>query len=1541
VDPRDLTGKTLKGYELTERIGAGGFGAVYKAYQPLVKRDVAVKVILPNYTNNAEFVRRFEAEAQLVANLEHPYIVPLYDFWRDADGAFLVMRWLRGGSMQAVIRRGHWPLTDIPRVLDQITGALAVAHRNGVIHRDIKPENILLDEDHNAYLADFGIAKDLNRISDAAEFIEEAEEERLIGSPDFMSPEQIQMSPLTPQSDIYSLGVVLYMMLTGRKPFTGENISTVISKHLYEPFPHIQDIRPDLPDRLNQVIEKATQKQPTERYSDVITMSLAFRQAMVETDTADIAYLDAASFAGVNLPTSADNTELNTSPTMLPLADQATQGLFLEPENPYKGLRAFQEADAADFFGRTEQVNALLDRLAEATDDAQARFLSIVGASGSGKSSIVRAGIIPALRRDERWFVTDMTPSTHPIEELEAALLRVAVNPPASLIQQLTEDERGLARATKRVLPSGDDSHTELVLFIDQFEEVFTLVESESERSQFLGLIQSAVTDPNSRLRIITTLRADFYDRPLMYPEFGGLVRECTEVVLPLSRNELLEAIVEPARSQGLTLEDGLSAAILTDVSEQPGILPMMQYALTELFERRQGTTLTRSAYEEIGGVSGALARRAEDIFNELPTEEQTLSRQIFVRLVTLGEGTEDTRRRALLAELLAVTEDTDTVQAIIDRFGAFRLLTFDNDPVTRSPTVEVAHEALIRQWERLREWLEESRDDLRTQRKLNTAAREWETANQDNSYLVSGTRLESFETWIDETSVALTATESDFLHRSIVHRNEQQEIEKQRIARESALQKRSRNVLRALVGVMSAAALIAIVLSTVAFNQTRVAQSNAATAVVAQSNALREAENAATAAAVAATNEREAASLAYLSAAQVAVAEDNAERALLLAIESVQQGNPSLQARRTLANVAYAPATRNIYLGHEDRIESVTYNADGSRLLSGGDDGLVILWDAETHEEIRRFSGHEDFVWDVALSLDGTLALSGSKDGTAILWNIETGDQLHRLGGHNDEVQAVAFAPNGLTALTGSHDQTMILWDLVTGEELLRFGEDGSGHSNQINDIAFSSGGFTALSSSEDGSVILWNIATGQPLLRYEGENGGIYTVIYTPDELGMVTGAFDGTVLLWSFETGQPVRRFEGHTDRVTGISFSPDASQIVTSSQDGTAVLWDFESGTPIQRYVGHTDRVYGIVHHPSQPRFVTAGWDRTLRSWDTTNGAQLAEFAPHTDDVYAVSSNNNLIASASADGTIVVIDIETNETRYSLADHTAPVHSIDFSPDGRFLLSGGDDTRIILWSMDTGEIEREFTGGHRDGVLSVAFSPDGTRAVSGSRDSTAIIWDVQTGEPINRLFGHTFQILSVAFSPDGRQIVSAARDFRVIIWNTETGEVIRTFEAHNDWVFTAQFSPDGQSILSGGGENNLILWDVPSGQPLRTFEGHTSFIYDAAFSPDGRYAISAAADSQIILWDIETGDILQTFDAHTDDVRSVQFINDDRFTSGSGDDTVRVWQIRLEVEDLLTWVEDNRYRREFTCSEREQYNIAPLCPTATPIFDPGTT
>jgi len=1522
ADISNLAGQTIKGYVLEKLVGQGGFGAVYKAQQPAIRREVAIKVILPEFVNDPDFVRRFEAEAQLIAHLESLHIVPLYDFWRDQAGAFLVMRWLRGGNLQQILEGGHWPLNDVARVVDQIASALEVAHRNGVIHRDLKPANILLDEERNCYLADFGIAKDLAHFTEFSK----QEETGMMGSPDYISPEQIKMEEVSPQTDIYNFGLMLYKLLTGRKPFAGSDLSTLISKHLMEDLPHLSEVRPDLPADLNHVIQKATEKEPSDRYESAIKLANAFREALLNTGETALVELDQRTKPAFDL------AELGLDSNKL---DSLTD-LDVEPENPYKGLRAFQEADADDFFGRDDLVDSLLARLR--SDGVQSRFLAVVGPSGSGKSSVVKAGLLPKIRRgalhgSDDWYIVEKMPGQYPMEELEAALLKIAINPPASLLQQLREDERGLVRAIKRVLPDDD---SELVIVIDQFEEIFTQMDNEENRRFFLSSVMEAVKDPKSRVRIIVTLRADFYDRPLNYPEFGQLMRECTSIVIPLTSKELRDAIVQPAEMNHLELEVGLIEAIIADIADEPGALPLLQYAMTELFERRDGRWLTVDAYNEIGGAMGALTRRATDIYNSLDEDTQAIVRQMFLRLVTLGEGTEDTRRRVLITELFSMNVDDDTIQHILDEFGKYRLLTFDRDPITRAPTVEVAHEALIRQWQLLRGWLDANRDGLRVQRRVQLASTEWQNMGRDDSFLASGMRLAQFEEWLSTTELAVTTFEGEYVEKSIQRRDQLEAEKRQRKEHEEALEAKSRRRLRQTLTVTSVAAIVSIVLMVIAVSQ-------GALATQSQAEALAQAGTASAEGIRANENAEQAQSLAFASSAQLALGNDNTDLAILLALEANQMAS-NTQTLRTLAEAGYAPGTK-LVLDHDNRVNAVSYSPDGNTLLTGSQDNIMRLWNVLSGELIREFEGHEDWIWDIAFSPDGEQAVSGALDGTIILWDVSSGEELKRFDAGDNEVRGVDFSDDGTQILTGG-DAIMTLWNIETGEAVINF-EDGL---SPIFDVDLSPSGFTALSGFADGRIVLWNVNTGQSLLTFDatvgGHNDEVWTVQYTADESGFLSSSQDSRVLLWRFESNAPVQEFDGHSSRVTGAQFSGDGEQIVTGAEDNSVIVWDVETGAGLRRFLGHSSLIYDIAYNPVRDEVASAGWDNSVRIWNLDHGALVTQFDTTADlshdgviNHIDISPDGAQAITAGADMRLVLWDIETGEAIREFVGHQDAVNSVAFSPDGSMIASAGDDEVLSLWDVSTGEFTTLFEG-HSDAVWDVAYSPDGSLLASASRDNTIYLWDTETGASVNRLFGHTFRITGVDFSSDGTQLISSSFDNTIKLWDVSTGDEISSFEGHTDWIRDVAFSPDGRTIASGAADNTVILWDVENTTRLRTFDGHTAQVLNVVYSPDGTQLLSGGADNVIILWDIATGEEIQRFTGHTDEIQGLAFLSDgDRFASVSGDGTVRIWGLRLSYDELVEWIEDNRFIRDLTCAERERFGVPPLCPQPTPVVIPG--
>ena len=1493
IGREDLTGRAIRGYALAERIGMGGMGSVYRAVQPNVDREVAVKIILPAFANHPDFIRRFEAEAQLVARLEHPHIVPLYDYWREPGVAYLVMRLLRGGNIQNLLAQGPLSMDLTAKMLEQVCSALNAAHRIGVIHRDLKPANVLLDEDTNAYLADFGIAKNLGN----PDFDNQTEVDAIIGSPQYMSPEQIRSLSIRPQTDIYCLGVMLYEILTGALPFSGPTPFDMIQQHISTPMPSLAARRSGLPAGLDAVIARATAKNPDERYSDAISFFHDFRQAigrMVDTHTVAILYEEEEPEAEIT--------------------------------NPFKGLRAFSEADAENFFGREALVQQLLARLAEGGD--LSRFLAVIGPSGSGKSSVVRAGLIPALRRgglpgSENWFIVDMLPGKHPLEELEASLLRVAVNPPPSLLAQLKDGNRGLLRAVRRILPA-DDS-VELVLVIDQFEEVFTLVEDEAERALLLESITTAVMEERSRLRVIITLRADFTDRPLRYMDFGEMMNRRFEFVLPLTADEVERAVAGPAQRLGLRLEKGLVSTIIREAGNQPGTLPLLQHALSELFERRDGRMLTNKAYQEIGGVLGALGRSAEAIFSGLDQAGQNVTRQLFLRLMTLGEGNEDTRRRVLREEVEGLSASPGQLPIVIEAFGRARLLTFDHDPVTRGATIEVAHEALLREWARLREWLRESRTDLRLQRQLAGAESEWQNAQRDTSFLLTGARLEHFEGWTGNTTVALTQSEHAFLDASLQERDRRESEERTRQIREfENLQKlaetetqraeeqaRSATQLRKRAYYLTGALVIAIVMAVAAIFLGRQAQISSRLAT-----------------------SRE------LAAASISNLDVDPERSILLALQAVDRtysvDHTVLQeAEDALHRSVQASRVELTLRGHTDMVWAAAYSPDGTRIATGSIDGTARIWDTASGKELLTLQAPaQGAVNSVAFSPNGKFLATGSDDGSARIWDIITGDELRTLNGHLDAVLHVAFSPDGSRLTTASFDGTSKVWDLTTGNELLSLREEGDGF--QVYWVAFSPDGSKIATSGTEGQqggwASIWDAKTGQKMMTLTAPGPEMRSVAFSLDGARIVTANDDRTATVWDAITGRELFTLYGHTDIVEQADFSPDGTRVVTVSDDRHIKIWDAATGQNLLTLAGHSGTIWSVSFSPDNQHIVTTSEDQTAKVWSISPAQEVLTVVNGSRIVYpagarlAYSPDGTRLATANSDPRPKVWDVTTGKLLFELVGHTDLVTNIVYNAEGTQIGTASNDRTAKIWDAKTGK-ELLSLSGHQDTVFGIDFSPDGSRLATSSWDRTGIVWDTKTGKLLFRLTGHSDRVGTVDFSPDGTRLVTSSWDGIAIVWDSVTGKELFPLIGHANSIRRAAFNPDGTRIVTASFDGTAKVWDAASGKELLTLTGHTNNVFDATFSPDGRLIATVSGDKTARVWNAMTGQELWTF--HTPDgLTGVAFSPDgSQLAVASRDGTARIYL--LKIEDLIALAKQ-RVTRSLTTEECQQYLHAEQCP-----------
>ena len=1531
IGSEDLTGRAIRGYALGEKIGSGGMGAVYRATQPIVEREVAIKIILPSFANHPDFIRRFEAEAQLVARLEHPHIVPLYDYWREPGVAYLVMRLLRGGSLQGLMRENTLSVETVARLLEQMSSALIAAHRIGVIHRDLKPANILLDEDQNAYLADFGIAKNLGN----PEISEQTMAGAVIGSPQYMSPEQIRSLTVQPQSDIYCLGVMLYEMLTGKLPFVGPTPIDYIQQHISTPMPALSANRTGLPASLDAVIGRATAKELDERYSDVSEMLTEFRQAV-------------------------SGLVASHSISILEEDEASTR----EMVNPYKGLRAFSEADAEDFFGRETLVQQLLARLSEGGD--LFRFLAVIGPSGSGKSSVVKAGLLPSLRRgglvgSENWFYVDFVPGKNPFEELEAALLRVAVNPPSSLLSQLKEGNRGLIRAVNRILPK--DPSVELVMVIDQFEELFTLVESEEERALFLEILVAAILDEQSRVRVVVTLRADFIDRPLRYMDFGELVQHRNEFVLPLTPDELERAILNPAKRVGLKYEPGLVSTILGDLGDQPGNLPLLQYALTELYEKRNGRLLGKSAYDEIGGVLGALVRRADDVFASLREDQQTIARQLFLRLVTLGDGVEKTRRRVLRSELEQIqvspdaTQDVFAIPEVIERFQKARLLTFDHDPVTRGPTVEVAHEALLREWTRLREWLDESHTHIRLQRQLTLTANEWLESDRDAGFLLRGAHLSQYDEWDQITDVALTEQEGEYLQASFDLRESDLAAQKEQQAREAKLRQRVQRVLQVLVGVFLIAAIVSGGLALWANSQRQNALVQSATLLAEQ--------------------------------AETELANGYHDRAVLLALAALENYPYTSQAEHALGQAVSYNRALKIYNEHSSAVTSAAWSPDGKLVASSASsDNTVHIWDPATGKTVlvidmpTGITGNKlDMALHVQWTSDGKHLLSmtgdrytlGSQDFDVLLSDAASGELLSSVEIPNQATpesgdlgvtfvnyptgSAAKIAPQSGRLATLGGDNTAVIWDANWKNIELVL----SGHTKGVNSVDWSPDGTMLVTASLDGTARIWNTKSGDELFTLEGHDGRVNIALFSHDGMQLSTAGEDGTIRIWDTQTGGLVRNIETNSGSIGSIAWSPNSKRLVTGHQDGSIRVWKVETGELLETVRGHQGNISDIKWSPIDDRLISADGNGSVRIWNMAYSTAWRLYPPQaeTEGDWTVqganwSNDGRYLVMAGGDPfgatdppSFEIWDVNQNKLIMQNLGDKLNFMGLEahYSPDNKSILYIGFPefpdfsglTTAYVFDTQTGEIIKSFTPDSGVLIRSTAWSPDGSQIATGMFNNQIIIWDYQTGKEITTLIksdNENMFINYLEWSPDGSKIAGASDESSAGVWDAKTWELLYTLNHEPPaFVLLVSWSPDGKYILTGGGndeqgarDTTARIWDGTTGEQLLVFEGHTKSIWPSNWSPNGKRITTAGNDGTVRIWDSSTGEELVTLYVPAGYGIDSWWSPDGKHLAIVGNETlVSVWDIWQSKDELIAYAKGCCIIRELTDSERQQFGL----------------
>lgn len=1172
---------------------------------------------------------------------------------------------------------------------------------------------------------------------------------------------------------------------------------------------------------------------------------------------------------------------------------------------PYKGLNYFDEADAELFVGREALTTKLVERvqcLASKDYSGQERFLAIVGASGSGKSSLARAGLVPALHWNQisaDWDVNVLTPTAHPLESLAASLTQEAepVSATETLVDDLMGDSRSLQIFVKRKLQTENNSR--LLLVVDQFEELFALSRSEDEKVSFINNLLTAASQPEGPVIIVITLRADFYAHCSNYDQLRAALARNQEYIGAMGAEELRRAIEEPAIRGRWEFEPVLVDFLLHDVgadaahTPEPGALPLLSHALLETWQRRRGRTMTLSGYSASGGVHGAIAETAEAVFaDQFTPEQQEIARRIFLRLTELGDesGAADTRRRATFNELILKPEQAASTQAVLKELADARLI------ITSEDSAEVAHEALIREWPTLRGWLEENREGLRLHRQLTEAVNDWSKMDHDPDLLYRGARLAQAREWASGHEDEMNATEYEFLAASVkdserqAAEREAQQRRELEAARQLADTERVRaeeqansaNRLRTRNRVVSSVGIIAVILAILAGifgyqskqNATQ-AQTNLGIADQQRASAIS-AQATAQAVTIKAVADYTRAEAQRLAAEANALMLNNGDPSLiaLLAIRSLtMQYTPSGDA--TLVKLTTPDALPQEFRGHKDRVWGVAFSPDGKYLATGSSDRTARLWDLATGQTIRVFSGHPGPVEQVAFSPDGKFLLTaGEEDGTARLWDVASGETVQVFSGHTGGVAYIAFSPDGKTIATAGGDPTARIWDVATGQTL-----HALTHNGPFSGLAFSPDGKYLLTGTEAGTAQIWDALTGSKLRVFDDPDK-VSATAYSPDGKTIAAGREDGTVSLLDVATGQRLREFTGHQGYVWAIDFSPDGRTLLTGSADNIARLWDLESGQTLRVFRGHSLRVLGVTFSPDGSFVATASEDRIARVWNLPTFPRGMQFTGHNGTIWQVSfsPDGKQVVTASEDGTARIWDTATRQTVIILTGHTRAVRGATFSPDGGMVLTAGEDSTARLWDAASGDELQRFEG-HSDLVNRAVFSPDGKYVVTTSFDGTSRVWDAQTAKTIltytNQGPGHVNRI---AFSPDGKTVVTSGDDGTARIWDPISGDDLIVFKGHTDIVAGVAFSPDGKYLLTSSFDGSVRLWEVSNGREVRRFTGHPGGAFGVAFSPGGKTVLTSGADGTARLWDVQTGAEVRRYTGHTDWVRNVAFSPD---------------------------------------------------------------
>jgi WD40 repeat protein/serine/threonine protein kinase len=1386
-------------------LGHGAMGVTYKAYDVSLRCPVALKVISERYLGDESARLRFLCEARTAARVRHSNVASVLYLGESGGNYFYAMEFVEGETLEAFIKHfGRLEVRLALEITSQVAAGLAAVHEQDLVHRDIKSANIMVnlkdDGRVTAKIIDLGLAKAVNEpLSEAAISVTGA----FTGTPWFASPEQFAGIGVDIRSDLYSLGVTLWEMLTGQVPFRG-SAAEVMYEHLHAPLP-LEAIK-DLPKPVVALLKSLLAKNPVSRPQSPTDLLALLGEARAVLDKSQ-----SAEFGRIR-GTSKQGRGETPYHNRLRRSVARAQNLRVEAHQEKPGLVSapwdfdpFLAAKLKNFTGRKWLFEEIDEWLTKGCQPA----LLIIGEPGVGKSSIVAAlvnenaeGQVLAYHCCRADTPATLEPAAF-VRSLAAMFSSqlegyAAVLKGAAVADALQFAEIDAASAFERAIlgplhkfrqPEGGRRY----LLIDALDEALM----RTQRPTIVDLLSTRLNLLPPWLRIVATTR----NEPSVLSQLGNLRAHTLSAEDPRNqddvRNFIHRRLAEPAlRDRPLTNAKTLTALASTLLRSSAGNFLFVTTALDAVESGQIG-------FDQIATLSPGLSSLYELFFNRLFRDAGVdfgWSRQV---LEVVAGASEPLTRKDIAAATGLDPEQLPFILARLasfvppceGRYAFFHKSLFDWltgwDLQHDQPVAGLYHVSLEKGQTALADWCwtawkrERSKVPVYALRHLVCHLHQVGRTQEARTVLLE----------FDFVRAKLEATDPNALIADYEYFSDEADLQLvQSAVRLSAhVLTRDRRELRGqLTGRLLGTELASI--------------------------------------------------RAFLQGA----AEENAGAWLRPLTPSLTQpGGPLIC---TLED-------------HMDWVRAVAVTSEGRRAVSGSHDCTLRLWDLESGQTIRTLEGHTDQVHAVAVTPEGRRAVSGSLDCTLRLWDLESGQTMRTLQGHTDGVSGVAVTPDGRKALSCSRDRMLRLWDLESGQTICTL----EGHTGVVHAVAVTPDGRRAVSNSDDRTLRLWDLESGQTIRTLEGHTNPVYDVAVTPDGGRAVSASNDGTLRVWDLEIGQSVRTLEGHGNTVTGaVAITPDGRRGVSAGANYTVSVWDLETGQSLRTLQGHTDWVVAVAITPDGHRAISASADHTLRVWDLETGQSLRPPEGYTDGVTAVTLlPDGRGASLTSDyHTLRVWDLESSQLVHTLQGHTDWVSAVAVTPDGGRAVSASADGMLRVWNLESGESLRILQG-HTDCVTAVAVTHNGRFAISASADRTLRVWDLENGQSLGMLKGHTDLISTVAMTADGRRALWGSNIGALRLWDLKSGQPVRTLEGHTDWVTAVAITPNGRRAVSASVDETLRVWNLESDQSPRILQGPIDRVNALAVTPDGRRAIAASVNHMLRVWNLENGEYIAGF------------------------------------------------------------------------------